>query len=95
MLKHSGAKMEGKKFYRLIRCLMEIENLVLNETEVLICISGYFLSIKFYKLEIHANLVTDWNIQLFLSILDLQCCVYFKFLAILCGMWDLCSPTRD
>ena len=54
--------MERKKFYRLIRCLMEPENLVFKETEVLICINGYFLSIKFYKLEIHANLVTDWNI---------------------------------
>lgn len=62
MLKHSGTRMERKKFYRLIRCLMEPENLVFKETEVLICINGYFLSIKFYKLEIHANLVTDWNI---------------------------------
>lgn len=62
MLKHSGTIMERKKFYRLIRCLMEPENLVFKETEVLICINGYLISIKFYKLEIHANLVTDWNI---------------------------------
>ena len=41
---------------------MEPENLVFKETEVLICINGYLISIKFYKLEIHANLVTDWNI---------------------------------
>ena len=54
--------MERKKFYRLIRYLMETENLVFKDTEVLICISGYFPSIKFCKLEIHANLVTDWNI---------------------------------
>ena len=62
MLKHSGTRMERKKFHRLIRYLMETEKQVFKDTEVLICISGYFPSIKFCKLEIHANLVTDWNI---------------------------------
>ena len=47
MLKHLRARMGGECFVLCITCLRKIETLVFKGMETVICVSEYFISVRF------------------------------------------------